>query len=57
MDKDVKKLHENWMKNPEYVQEWEASEEEFVIARALIKARADANLSKADVAERMKNNL
>lgn len=57
MDKDVKKLHENWMKNPEYVKEWEASEEEFVKARALIKERADANLSKADVAERMKNNL
>ena len=47
MDKDVKKLHENWMKNPEYVKEWEASEEEFVIARTLIKARAE-------MAERMK---
>ena len=53
MDKDVNKLHENWMKNPEYVKEWEASEEEFSIVRTLIKARADANLSQADVAKRM----
>ena len=53
MSKDVKKLHEKWMENPEYVKEWEASQEEFAIARALIKARADANLSQADVAKRM----
>ena len=53
MDEDVKKLHENWMKNPEYVQEWEASEEEFVIARTLIKARADSNLTQSEIAERM----
>lgn len=53
MDKDVKKLHENWMKNPAYEKEWEASKEGFSIARALIKARADANLSQADVAKRM----
>ena len=53
MSKDVKKLHEKWMKNPEYVKEWEAAEEEFAIARALIKARAKANLSQAEVAKRM----
>ena len=47
MDKDVNKLHEKWMKNPEYVKEWEASKEEFVIARTLIKARAE-------MADRMK---
>jgi hypothetical protein len=47
MDKDVKKLHEKWMKSPEYVKEWEASEEEFFIARSLIKARAE-------MADRMK---
>jgi hypothetical protein len=35
------------MKNPEYVKEWEASEEEFFIARFLIKARAE-------MADRMK---
>ena len=49
MDKDFEKLHENWMKNPEYVKEWEASKEEFAIARTLIKARAE-------MADRMKKH-
>ena len=35
------------------MKEWEALKEQFSIARTLITARADSNLSQADVAKRM----
>ena len=53
MSKDVQTLHKKWMKDPEYIREYEAMEEEFAIANELIKARSKANLTQADVAERM----
>jgi len=53
MSKDVKTLHKKWMNDPEYVREYEAMDEEFAIANELIKARSKANLTQADVAERM----
>ena len=37
---DVKKLFEDWKKDPEFVKEYEALEEEFSLASALISARA-----------------
>jgi ribosome-binding protein aMBF1 (putative translation factor) len=47
-------LHEEWMKNdPEYVKEYDALEEEFALVGALIKARANANLTQQELAERM----
>lgn len=46
-------LHRNWMKNPEYVREYEALEEEFALAKTLIGARARAKLSQDQLAERM----
>lgn len=51
--KNIKKLHDEWSKDPEYVKEYEALAEEFDIANALIKARSQANMTQADVAERM----
>ena len=51
--KNVKELHDEWRKDPEYVKEYEALAEEFDIANALIKARSQANMTQADVAERM----
>lgn len=50
---NANELFEKWRKDPEYVQEYEALEEEFSIADALIQARTKANLSQAELASRM----
>ncbi len=49
----VKELHKKWLKDPGYLQAYEASAEEFEVARALVKARVEANLTQAEVAQRM----
>ena len=43
----------DWRKDPEYVEEYEALEEEFALAEALIEARAKNNMTQDQVAERM----
>ena len=50
----VDDLREKWMKNPKYRREYEALEEEFSLAAALIEARARAGLTQEQVAQRMK---
>jgi ribosome-binding protein aMBF1 (putative translation factor) len=47
------KLAAKWRKNPEFMREYDALEEEFVLATALIGARAQAGLTQAELAERM----
>ena len=47
---DIKK---QWMKDPEFVVEYEALAPEFAVAGALIKARTRAGMTQADVAEKM----
>ncbi|MBA3448863.1 MAG: helix-turn-helix transcriptional regulator [Pseudaminobacter sp.] len=42
-----------WFKDPEFVKEYDALEEEFALAAALIDARSKANLTQEQVAERM----
>jgi ribosome-binding protein aMBF1 (putative translation factor) len=49
----LSKLSDEWFKDPEFVREYEALEEEFALAAALIKARADAGLTQEDLARRM----
>ncbi|MEM7672485.1 MAG: helix-turn-helix transcriptional regulator [Verrucomicrobiota bacterium] len=51
--RNANELFEKWRKDPDYVKEYDALEEEFAIANALIKARSKANLTQAEVAERM----
>lgn len=46
-------LHKKWMQDPEYRKEYDALEEEFALASALIGARARAGLTQAEVAQRM----
>ena len=43
----VDDLHKKWMKNPKYRREYEALEEEFSLAAALIEARARAGSRKS----------
>lgn len=42
-----------WRKDPAYVAAYDALEEEFALAEALIKARADASMTQEDVAKAM----
>jgi transcriptional regulator with XRE-family HTH domain len=47
-------LHKKWMKDREYRKAYEALEEEFALAAAIMKARNRAGLSQAELARRMK---
>ncbi len=54
MSLNVWEDHEKQMEtDPEYKAAYDALEQEFSIARALIKARADAGLTQADVAAKL----
>ena len=44
----VDDLHKNWMRDPEYRREYEALEEEFSLAAALMEARARATNPESD---------
>ena len=51
--KPASALFEEWRKDPAYVAEYDALEEEFALAEALIAARAAAELTQEQIAERM----
>ena len=46
-------LHQEWMKKPAYREAYDALEDEFALAGAMIEARAKAGLTQEDVAQRM----
>ena len=49
----LSKLSNEWFKNIDFVSEYDALEEEFSLATALIKARANAGLTQEEIALRM----
>lgn len=49
----LKELRERWMKDPDFRAEYDALDEEFALAAALIDARAQADLTQEQVASRM----
>ena len=49
----VEEAFARWREDPEFVAAYDALEEEFALATALIRARAQANLTQAQVAEKM----
>jgi ribosome-binding protein aMBF1 (putative translation factor) len=49
----AKVLFDEWRKDPEFVREYDALEEEFALASAVIGARAHAGLTQEELAERM----
>ena len=49
----LSRLSDEWRKDPEYMREYEALEEEFALAAALIRARADSGLTQEEIAIRM----
>lgn len=50
---DVKELHKEWMKDPEYQAAYYASEPQYELIRALIGARGYAGVDQEELAERM----
>jgi ribosome-binding protein aMBF1 (putative translation factor) len=50
----AKTVFAKWRKDPAYVAAYDELDEEFAIMSALISARAEAGLSQADIAKRMK---
>ena len=49
----ISDLHKEWMRDPEYQAAYDALDEEFTIAAALIDARAQAGLTQEELAKRM----
>ncbi|NKB59021.1 MAG: helix-turn-helix domain-containing protein [Alphaproteobacteria bacterium] len=49
----IEKLGKKWKKDPEFRAEYDALEEEFALAAALIDARKQADLTQEEIAERM----
>jgi ribosome-binding protein aMBF1 (putative translation factor) len=49
----VSQAAKEWFKDPEFVAAYDALEEEFALAEALIKARARASMTQEDVAKAM----
>jgi ribosome-binding protein aMBF1 (putative translation factor) len=49
----VKAAAKEWMKNPKFRAAYDALEEEFALASALIRARGDADMTQEDVAKAM----
>ena len=49
----VAEVAKEWFKNPEFKAAYDALEEEFALAQALIKARADADMTQEQVAREM----
>jgi len=47
------KVAEKWRADPDFPHEYDALEEEFALAAAVIKARADAGLTQEELASRM----
>jgi hypothetical protein len=49
----VEEAFKEWRKDPEYVAVYDALEDEFALASALIKARGDADMTQEQVAAAM----
>src|SRR5712692_4090432 len=49
----VEEVAKEWMKDPEFVAAYDALEDEFAVASALIKARRDADMTQEQVARAM----
>lgn len=49
----ARQVFAEWRKDPEYVREYDALDDEFALANVLIGARARAGLTQAQLAERM----
>ena len=51
--KTHREMLDEWMKEPEFVDEYEALADEFALFDEMLKARKNAGLTQADVAKKM----
>ena len=49
----IQDLHKKWLRDDDYRREYDALEEEFALASALIAARSRAGLTQEELAEKM----
>ena len=49
----IKDLHKKWLRDADYRREYDALQEEFALASALIAARSRAGLTQEELAEKM----
>jgi len=49
----ISDMHKKWMKEPKYRKAYQALEEEFVLASAVIEARSRAGLTQQELARKM----
>ena len=52
----MRDLHKTWLRDPEYLREYRALEEQYALAYAMIEARARAGLTQEQLADRMKTS-
>ncbi len=52
----IKTLGDKWKQDPEFLAQYDALEEEFALAAALIEARKHANITQTELAERMETS-
>lgn len=52
----IKDLHKKWLRDPEYRHEYEALDDEFALASAMIEARTRAGLTQEELAEKMETS-
>lgn len=50
---NLNELKRAWMKDPDFRAEYDALEDEFILIRALIEARARSGLTQSELARRM----
>ncbi len=50
---DVRELHEEWIKDPEYREAYKASQPQYELISALLDARGHAGIDQEELAERM----
>lgn len=53
---DFNDIRKEWMKDPEFVKEYQALEDEFSLTSALIAARVSADMTQQDVAAKMETS-
>jgi len=51
---ELKRLHKRWSRDPRYRKSYDALQDEFVIAQAMIGARQRAGLTQTELAKRIK---
>jgi len=49
----ITEMHKQWMKEPKYRKAYDALEEEFAVAKAVIAARSRAGLTQIELARKM----